>query len=107
MLKLKGKGTGQLTLTLFGRTVRFNFGENKLWMAGSAAPMATVGNGLDVTMILDRCSMELYADNGRIYVSAVNGESVSDYNLPWLSVTADGDATLEYIEITALDSIWN
>lgn len=107
LLKLKGKSSGQLTLTLFGRTVSFNFAENKLRMAGTAAPMATLGNDLDLTMILDRCSMELYADNGRIYVSAVNSEAVSDYNIPWLILSADGDATLEYIEITALDSIWN
>ena len=107
LLKLKGKGTGELTLTAFGRTIRFDFEANQLSMACCTAPITVAGTEFDVTLIVDRCSLELYADNGRIYVSAVNNETVSDYNLPWLSVSADGDATLERIEITALDSIWN
>ena len=106
LLKLTGKGLGLLTLTVFGRTIRFDFEKNQLWMAGCTAPISVAEDNLDVTVIVDRCSLELYADNGRIYVSAVNNETISDYNIPYLTVTADEDTVLDRIEVTALESIW-
>ena len=107
LLKLHGNGTGTLTLTVFGRTIHFDFENNRLTLAGCTAPISVTGADLDVTVIVDRCSLELYADHGRIYASAVNKESISDYNLPWLTVQSQGDIALDQIQLTLLKSIWN
>ena len=95
-----------MTVDIFGRSIGFDFANNKMNIGDCTAPISLTRNGLDITLIVDRCSMEVFADGGKIFMSCLNNDTVSDFNLPNLTIRADKKITLENIEINSLDSIW-
>lgn len=68
--------------------------------------MSVTGSSPDLTVIVDRASIEVFADGGKILISQLDNYSVSDYTLSSLSVCSDRDITFDRIEISSLDSIW-
>lgn len=109
LLKLKSEHleNGVVTVSIFGRSIGFDFANNKMNIGGCTAPISLTRGGLDITVIVDRCSMEVFADGGKIFMSCLNNGTVSDFNLPHLTIQADRKITLENIEINSLDSIWD
>lgn len=108
LLKLRGKSTekGVMTVSVFGRSIGFDFADNKMNIGDCTAPISLTHSGLDITVIVDRCSIEIFADSGKIFMSCLNGDTLSDYNIPYLNIISDKKMILENIEINSLDSIW-
>lgn len=109
LLKFKCEGleNGVMTVNIFGRSIGFDFTANKMNIGNCTAPISLTRRGLDITIIVDRCSMEVFADGGKIFVSCLNHDTVSDFNIPHLVIQADRKITLENIEINSLNSIWD
>ncbi len=107
LIKLHGKLQEdiKLTLTVFGRTITCDLSQKQLSMGGTTGPLA-ITNMLDLTVLLDRCSIEIYADNGRILMSNINADTVMDRNLPTLTVSTTGNYTLDTLTGYSLNSIW-
>lgn len=108
LLRLRGsqQESGEMTVTAFGRSIRFNFNQNELAFGNCTAPISLTRNGLDVTVLFDRCSIELFADGGKIYASCINEDTFSDLNLPSLRICAEEEIKLSCVEIHSLKSIW-
>ena len=51
--------------------------------------------------------MEVFSDNGKIFMSCLNQDTVSDFNIPYLTIQVDKEMILENMEIHSLDSIWD
>ena len=73
-------------LTLFGREFAVNTSENVLKFSKYTAPLSVTGNAPQLRMVVDTCSVEIFADGGRINLDV---ETFPDYNLPTLCVSAD------------------
>lgn len=108
LLKIKGGKyeRGKAEIEIFGKKIGLDFGKNELSIGGERAPISLAGGGLDLTLIVDRCSIEAFADGGKIVLTCVCADSVCDRNLPRLVMRADIDADIEMIEINSLKSIW-
>ncbi|MBR3838978.1 MAG: glycoside hydrolase family 32 protein [Clostridia bacterium] len=99
--------TGEMFITIFGRKILVNFDKNSVSIGDVSAPVSHTKNGFDLIVVVDRCSMELFLDNGKIFLSCLNNNTISDYNLPYISLVSKNDMLLNGIEITTLDSIWH
>ena len=104
--KVENLESGMLTVDIFGRSIGFDFTNNKMNIGDCTAPVSLTRRGLDITLIVDRCSMEVFADGGKIFMSRLNNDTLNDFNIPYLTIRADRKITLENIEINSLDSIW-
>ena len=97
----------QLTFTLFGRKIVCDTGKNTVTFSKGATPLSLGSNKLDLVVISDQCSLELYMDGGKYYVGTVDDNAYCDYNLPYLEMVADEDLCIRRVEAHSLKSIWN
>lgn len=98
---------GKTDLQIFGKTISLNFQKNEIVIGKVSAPLSITGAKLDLTIIIDRCSIELFADNGKIYVACLDADSFCDRNLPYFIMKTDNETVVESVEMYSLNSIWN
>ena len=96
----------RLTLKIFGINVLFDKTENKVKLSDNSAPITLASDIWEIVMLVDRCSVELYLDGGKIYLSTINAETYCDYNLPYLEIASTTDCAVKSIELHSLKSIW-
>ena len=109
LIRLKAKRDTSVTLTIFGGRIRINPVANELFVQTSTAlkepprlaPLSASGRDTELTLLIDRCSLEVFADDGKICLTE---RFVCDYNLSQL--TLKGEGCVDYIEIKTLKSIW-
>lgn len=108
IVKIKADLTGatQLTLNLFGRKIICDTEKNSLTLSKNTAPLSLTPNKLDLVIISDQCSLELYSDGGKFYMGTVDENTYCDYNLPYMAITANGDCEIQHVELHSLKSIW-
>ena len=100
-IKLKG--------TIFGCEYVVDFRENQLVLVGvdnRKMPVSLYCDDLDLLLVVDRHSLEFFADKGKGYMAAAEGEAIPDRNLPWLTLESDGSYCFDKIELHTLKSIW-
>ncbi|HBF14299.1 MAG TPA: hypothetical protein DDW30_01170 [Clostridiales bacterium] len=80
-----------MTLELFGHTLRIDTQENCVAFGKLRIPISGDRERVDIRVIADSCSLEVFADEGRFYATLY---AVCDYNLPYLRLTAQENGTL-------------
>jgi len=95
-----------LTFNLFGRKITCNTEKNGVTLSENTAPMSITANKLELVIISDQCSLELYIDGGKFYMGTVDGNTYCDYNLPCLEISASDNLKIRQMEIHSLKSIW-
>lgn len=108
MFKINGliNNLGITELQIFGRTIQFNFKKNEMTVGNNCAPISVTMAKSDITIIVDRCSIEIFADGGKIYMSCLNRDTVCDRNLPYFVIKSDNETVIEEITLHSLNSIW-
>lgn len=108
LIKIKGTYTKDVVLNfnIFGCGFSVNFSENQLILGNNRMPVSIHEETLELTLLVDRCSMEIFADGGKAYLSAVEEGTICDRNLPWFHITSDAAYCLECLEMYSLNSIW-
>lgn len=96
----------QLAIKIFGIDILFDKSKNSVKISDSVAPATIVSSNWEIIMIVDKCSVELYLDGGKIYLCTVDEKSYCDYNLAYFEVTSTTDCTIKNAEIISLKSIW-
>ncbi len=97
--------TGMLSAVLFGREIRLDFENHSIWLGDMAVPCSISDQKTDLTLIVDRCGMELFADGGRVYASRLAEDIFMDRNLLKLILSADMEYCIDMLEIHSLESI--
>lgn len=108
LLRIKSEffTNASIDIEIFGRNINFNFEQNEITLGACKAPISITHNKFDITIIADRCSIELFADDGKIFLSCLNVYTLINKHLPYLSMESSHDITLESIEVNSLASIW-
>lgn len=75
-----------LTLTLFGHPLLIDTGKNLLTFGKHTMPISHDRRAIDLRILVDRCSFEVFADRGR-YCATFS--AACDYNLPYLKLSAE------------------
>lgn len=92
--------SARLMLTVFGKKISVDMRSGEIWIEKTRIPLSLKKEKLDVRLVIDRCTAEIYADGGR-YLMAEN--FVCDYNLPYIKLEAvNGSPEIEKIKIYSL-----
>ncbi len=105
---LSGKYPGGKTLeiTVFGISVTLDFSRNEVHLCAGSAPISATGDRFDIKLLVDRCSVELFSDNGRQYITGIEERTMMDRNLPHLLLRSCRNMEIDRLEWHTLDSIW-
>ena len=109
LIRLGGKlpEGGKVDITVFGRTIELDFTKNQIFQDGKSASICSEGDEFDIIAIIDRCSIEIFTDKGRAYLTNISPNTVMDRNLPFLEFESDTDILLGNLKISSLKSIWS
>lgn len=73
----------------------------------SRCPLCVTGHSLDITLLVDRCSFEVFADGGKSCMYGLIPKGMMDHKSPCIRLrTRTGRCTLDTLETHALRSIW-
>jgi hypothetical protein len=70
------------------------------------APISLTSSKNEITVVVDRCSMEIFADGGKICMSCLDNDTLCDRNIPYFVINSESEADIEVLEIHSLNSIW-
>ena len=102
---LSSDTTNVLNTEIFGQKISYNIGKKMIDLTGIKAPLAPVNNKIKLRFILDRTSIELFANDGIIQIANcfVNEAKVS------ANMSIAGKKDLADITVTAyqLRPVWN
>ncbi len=101
-LKLPYTENEVLTLDLFGTVLVCDMAKNELRCNQAKMPLTLNKNTVDVDVICDRCSVEIFADKGK-FCAAVS--SIADYNLPRVIIKKNKNIKLSALDWHTLKSI--
>lgn len=98
--------SGELECEIFGKKIHINFDINQICMNTWKAPLSLTKKVVDLIILIDRCGIEMYTDNGKMYMSWLSEETVCDRTQPMLTLNASQEMCLERVELHELESIW-
>lgn len=91
-------------ITLRGVPVVYDAQRQELTCLGKTAPLAPVDGTIQLELIVDRTSIEIFANHGRIYMPL--GVQLVDMPRSLHLFTTGGNATVESLVVHELESIW-
>lgn len=97
---------GVTKMQIFGRTVQFDFNKNEITVGKNFAPISLTESQSEIIIIVDRCSMEIFADDGKIYMSCIDKDTFCDRNMPYLVIKSENETVIKNMEIHSMKSIW-
>lgn len=97
---------GVTKMQIFGRTISLDFNKNEITVGKNYAPISLTASNAEITIIVDRCSIEIFADDGKIYMSCIDNDTLCDRNLPYLVIKSENETVIKNMEIHSLKSIW-
>ncbi len=108
IFKIEGMNNdcGVTEMQVFGRKIQFNLNKNEITVGKNCAPITLTAAKNNITIIVDRCSIEIFADGGKIYMSCLDNDTVCDRNIPYFFIKSDSETVIETMEIHSLNSIW-
>ena len=109
MFKIKGdhRNSGNLNICAFGRNIEVDFTKNELKLADCIAPISITKKNFEITVIMDRCGMEIFTDGGKAYMSCLIDYAAMDRNLQYFTLKSDETLQINELEMITLNSIWS
>ena len=96
--------TGEVRFELRGASINFDAAKQELVVNGHRAPSPAVDGKQDITVFLDRTTIEVFSGNGLTYVPMPFIAKKEDRSL--IVQAAGGAITIESIEVNEVASIW-
>ena len=97
---------GVTEMQIFGRTIQFDFNKNEIATGKNCAPISLTASNGEITIIVDKCSIEIFADDGKIYMSCIDEDTFCDRDMPYLVIKSENETVIKNMEIHSLKSIW-
>ena len=104
-LRAEDEVYAKLALSVFGKTLEIDTSRQTLTFLRHEMPLTLSSGTTELTLLIDRLSLELFLDGGRHFATFMDEGTVSDYNLPYLELRADQKLPPLSLEIHALSPI--
>lgn len=82
----------KLAINIFGTDIECDMAKNTIRCKNIRMPLSISGDNVDLRILVDRCSVEIFADGGKIFAAAV---AFADYNLPWVRINKNEKITID------------
>ena len=82
----------KLVLNLLGTDLACDMDKNEIRCKNVKMPLSLNGDRVDLRILVDKCSVEIFADGGKIFAAAV---AFADYNLPQVTLQKNEKITLD------------
>lgn len=92
-----------VTLGFFGAELIVNTAENIVKYKNASMPLSLNNDKAKLRVLVDQGSLTVFADNGKFCTTQKN---ICDFNLPYVTLTADNDTQIERFECHILKSIY-
>ncbi len=102
ILKMPYVDDANITISVYGANIVLETGINALTFGSIKMPIGLFGDGIDVRIIVDTCSLEVFTDHGRFLFTEWN---VCDFNFPYVEVTTSTPAKIDQLSCYVLKSI--
>lgn len=103
-LKISPAGKANVRLSLFGIQINIDAPQNQIRCLDSAAPLFAHNGMIDLRMLVDTTSIEVYINKGQALI--FNG-CIADYNISKFEIEAMGCAMIvEDLKMAELKSVW-
>lgn len=93
-----------ITVEVFGHRLKINIEANCIEFQKVKVPLSLALDAVKFRMIVDRCSIEIFADNGKFCATF---PVICDYNLPYLRIQTEDEVTVRRLDCSKLKSIYN
>ena len=104
-MEIEPAGASTFSLKIRGVPVQYDVGEKKLTCQGKSAPLEPVKGRIKLQVLVDRTSIEIFGNDGRITMSFCFLPDPLD---KCLKIQAEGGtARINTLEVYELRSIWN
>jgi fructan beta-fructosidase len=103
-LDLEGTPNATATLTVRGIPVVFDFSKHELSCRKVVAPLTPIGERLRLRVLVDRGSIEIFGNDGRVAISAGATPNPSDGTVEL--ATKGGDLIVSSLSVWKLKSAW-
>lgn len=97
------KGAETITFDLRGVPVVYDVKAQQLSCADAKAPLSLHNGRLQLRLLVDRTSIEIFGNDGQLYMSVATVVPPGNTSL---ALTADKEAAIEALEVHTLRSIW-
>jgi fructan beta-fructosidase len=88
---------------IHGHAIRYSTANRTMRLDSASAPLNIPESGLRLRILVDRSSIEVFADQGQVTLSAITLENPSQD----VTLVADGGGmTVTTLEANRLESIW-
>lgn len=102
-IKTEMQKSGNVELGFFGVETVIDFDKQEIHIADLCAPLSVTNENVDITLIIDRCSTEIFADGGKIYMSCLT-DCNPDFSE--LFIKSNSEIKIERLELHSLDSVY-
>jgi sucrose-6-phosphate hydrolase SacC (GH32 family) len=106
VLDMDVSGARRLRLTAGTVAVEYDVARQELSCLGSKAPLPHQNGRIHLQVLVDRCSIEVFGNDGRVSISNLFFPKADDSRDLTFFVEG-GSAHLKNLEVSYLDSIWN
>ena len=100
---IKNTDAASYTVMLFGMPLTVNFKDGFIQFKTTKMPFVKNGDLLDIRLIADRCTLDVFASSGKYNFAEFN---IWDYNLPYIEFSASTSIESIKIECNTLRSIY-
>lgn len=104
-IELEPQGASTFGLNVAGHQIRYSVGDQQLRVNEFIAPLPLPEKRLKLRIIVDRPSIDVFADRGQVTVAAVKLETHS--GPPVTFVSEGGKLRVRSLQANRLESIWN
>ena len=81
-----------IDLNIYGAELKINTDTNSISYRNSKMPISVLKKTVDIRVIVDRCSIELFTDEGKFNMAV---KHMSDYNLPYIALSANSSIKVQ------------
>lgn len=101
--EMQAGGARSFGLTIHGHAVRYSMADRTLRLDTASAPYKLPESGLRLRILVDRSSIEVFAGEGEVSLSAITLENANQA----VTLAAEGgEMTVSALEASRLESIW-
>jgi sucrose-6-phosphate hydrolase SacC (GH32 family) len=93
----------KLLIDVVGQQIEYNVTKQQIMLEKISAPLALQNGKLKLRIIVDRTSIELFAQDGEVQIAKC---FVPKRNIAYKGITVNGNVILENVKLWKMNSIW-